>query len=102
MVADRWLKSYQMLDKIVPQDAEAIEVTTNQSLQIDKLPLKPKEKVTLSQSQKYRKMLNTSEKLAAIASHCGMPEFCEKLSTIETIIKLWDKNVPFSIEKVCN
>ena len=102
MVADRWLKSYQMLDKIVPQDAGPTEMTTNQSVQIDKLPLKPKEKVTLSQSQKYRKMLNTSEKLAAIASHCGMPEFREKLSTIETIIELWDKNVPFSIEKVCN
>jgi len=44
-------------------------------------------------------MLNTSEKLAAIASHCGTPE---KLSTIETIIEFWDKNVPFSIEKVFN
>jgi len=90
MVADRWLKSYQMLDEIVLQDSESTEMTTNPSLQIDKLPLKPKEKVTLSQSQKYRKIC---EKLAAIASHCGMPEFREKLSTIETIIESWDKNV---------
>jgi len=102
MVADWWLKSYQMLDEIVLQDSESTKITTNPSLQIDKLPLKRKEKSYTLQSQKYRKMLNTSEKLAAIASHCGMPEFREKLSTIETIIELWDKNVPFSIEKVCN
>ena len=50
MVADLWLKSYQMLDEIVPKDSESIEMTTNQSLQIDKFPLKLKEKVTLSQS----------------------------------------------------
>ena len=68
MVADRWLKSYQMLDKILPQNPESVDMATSQSLQIDKFPLKLKEKVTLSQSQKYRKMLNTSEKLAAIAS----------------------------------
>ena len=100
MVADRWLKSYQMLDEILPQNPESVDMATSQSLQIDKFPLKLKGKVTLSQSQKYRKMLNTSEKLAAIASQCGMPEFREKLSTIETIIELWDKNVPFSIRKV--
>jgi len=44
MVADQWLKSYQKLDEIVLQDSESTEMTTNLSLQIDKLPLKPKEK----------------------------------------------------------
>ena len=101
MVADRWLKSYQIINEIIPQDEEAIEVRTiNQTLQIDKVPFKPKEKVTLSQSQKYTKMLKFCQKLAAIASQCGMPEFCEKFSTIESIIELWDKNIPFYIQKV--
>ena len=101
MVADRWLKSYQIIDKIIPQDVEPIEVrTVNQTMQIDKLPLKPKQKATLSQSQKYTKMLKVCQKLAAIASQCGMPEFCEKTSTIESIIELWDENIPFCIQKV--
>ena len=59
-----------------------------------------KEKVTLSQSQKYTKMLKFCQKLAAIASQCGMPEFCGELSTVESIIESWDKNILFYIQKV--
>jgi len=102
MVADRWLKSYQILDESIAQNGEVFKIgTTNGAMKIDKLPFKPKQKVTLSQSQKYTKMLSACQQLAAIASHCGMSEFCDKLSTIETIIELWDKNVPFYIQKVC-
>ena len=87
MVADRWLESYQMFDKIVSQDGEALEmITTTHPMQIDKVIFKPMQQGTLTVS-KIHKMLNICQKLAAIGSHCGMPEFHEKLSFIETIIE---------------
>ena len=101
MVSDQWLKSYQMFDKIAPEDARAIEVMSNQSMQIDKLSMKPKDKSSLSQSQKYTKMFNTCQKLAAIASHCGMSEFCKKFLQSKPLLNCGIKTSHFFIQKVC-
>ena len=58
-----------------------------------------KEKVTLSQSQKYTKMLKFCQKLAAIASQCGMPEFCEKLSTVDPLLNCGIKTYHFIFKR---
>ena len=44
MVADRWLKSYQILDESIVGDGVLEVSTTNGTIQIDKLPSKPKAK----------------------------------------------------------
>ena len=119
MVADRWKRSYQILNDSaeveVGKDEIDVEDSCNtekgifnekrnekRSIQFQKLSLtKPFLKGTLSQNQKYNKMLDTSKKLAVIASQCGMPEFREKFAQIERIVEFWNENVSFSIQKVC-
>ena len=32
-----------------------------------------------------------------MASQCGMPEFREKYATIESLVHLWEDNVPFTL-----
>ena len=53
------------------------------------LPEPPMQK-TLNQVQKYRKMLNLCQKIAAQASMVGMPQFQEMHNTFETLVKNWD------------
>ena len=52
---------------------------------------------TLSKNQKFRKMLSLSQKLAILASNCGIPDFCQKYSDVENLIRSWENNVPFVV-----
>ena len=97
MVADRWLKSYQILDMVDSHSKEATDIISkSEALQIEKLP-KPKEKGTLSQSQKYTRLARSLLQFLLIVE---CQSFRETFSTIEAIIGLWDKNVPFCIQMV--
>ena len=42
-------------------------------------------------------MLSLTNRLAIMASQCGMPEFREKYATIESLVHLWEENVPFTL-----
>lgn len=35
-----------------------------------------------------------------MASQCGMPEFREKYATVESLVHLWEENVPFALVPV--
>ena len=107
MVADRWKKSYQILPEIATENEPSntdfeFDVNEGKSIEIHKLSsAKPVLKGTLSQSQKYTKMINNCKRLATIASQCGMPEFREKYAQIETIFDFWSTNTPCHIQRVC-
>ena len=32
-----------------------------------------------------------------MASQCGMPEFREKYATVESLVHLWEENIPFTL-----
>ena len=51
----------------------------------------------LSQSRKYRKVLDLAQKLATAASVCGMAEFEEKYHSLEQVLALWEANISFVI-----
>ena len=48
---------------------------------------------TLSRNQKYKKVIGIRQKLAMVASECGMPEFRRKYSAIESLLLHWEKSV---------
>ena len=107
MVRERWLKSYQIQictnDVPVVSDAEidfsdnALEVQPNDvHLQISKMPRKPMNS-SLSQNQKYRKVLEVGQKIAASTSQVGMRDYREKYSQLESLFDYWQRDIPIVI-----
>ena len=64
---------------------------------VSNLSTKSKLSGTLARNQKFHKMQTLCKKLATMASLCGMPQFREKYAQIETLVNLWEKNVPVVI-----
>ena len=96
LVAERWLKSYQVHvreceNMMTKSDVQPSEVTMSCIKAIPSLSS------TLSKNQKHRKILSLSQKLAVLASNCGMPDFRQKYSDIENLISFWENNVSFAI-----
>ena len=101
LVADRWLKRYQIQvgdsnDENLQDDTNDNEQLSNEA-QITSVSSVSYIGSSLARNQKYRKMLTLTNKLAVMASQCGMPEFREKYSTIESLVHLWEENVPFTL-----
>ena len=96
LVAERWLKSYQVHvgeceNVMTKSDVQPSEVTMSCIKAIPSLSS------TLSKNQKYCKILSLSQKLAVLASNCGMPDFRQKYSDVENLISFWENNVSFAI-----
>ena len=101
LVADRWLKQYQIhvgesMDENV-QDGNDDSGGLSNEAQISSVSSTSFLGSTLARNQKYRKMLSLTNRLAVMASQCGMPEFREKYATIESLVHLWEENVPFTL-----
>ena len=101
LVADRWLKQYQIhvgesKDENVQDGNDDIGGLSNEA-QISSVSSTSFLGSTLARNQKYRKMLSLTNRLAVMASQCGMPEFREKYATIESLVHLWEENVPFTL-----
>ena len=56
--------------------------------------------MSLSRNQKYKKVVGIGQKLAMVASECGMPEFRRKCSTIESLLQHWENNVEVCVVPV--
>ena len=57
---------------------------------------------TLARNQKYCKILSITNKLTVIASQCGMLEFQQKYTTIETLVHMWEDSVPYMLVPVAD
>ena len=105
MVSKRWLRSYQsagMFDQAVYSTNNhascASGIVSEQGhVHVSNLSTKSKLSGTLACNQKFQKMQTLCQKLATMASLCGMPQFREKYAQIETLVNLWEKNVPVVI-----
>ena len=100
MVGQRWLKSYQSKDmfdqstaSISDDAADSLVVQENQ-VRMSTLNSEAKLTGTLARNQKFRKMQSLCQKLAVIASECGMPQYREKYGQVSTLIDLWERNIP--------
>ena len=100
MVGQRWLKSYQSKDmfdqstaSISDDAADSLVVQENQ-VRMSTLNSEAKLTGTLACNQKFRKMQSLCQKLAVIASECGMPKYREKYDQVSTLIDLWERNIP--------
>lgn len=102
IVAKRWLKTYQsegIFDSVTPKDATPV---MPEQVCVSSLGVQSSRTGTLARNQKFRKMQTLCQKLAMISSECGMPQFREKYSQVQTLIKLWEENaeVTFFVPKV--
>lgn len=101
LVANRWLKQYQI--HVGESNDENLQVDNNDNgelsneAQISSVSSISFLGSTLARNQKCHKILSLTNKLAVIASQCGMPEFREKYATIESLVHLWEENVPFTL-----
>ena len=89
MVPERWFKQYQLC--VNGSSYEMCE--NNHELYISSFTEKALSTTTLSQGQKFKKMLSLCHKLAAVASQSGMPEFRKKYADVENILQCWEQNV---------
>ena len=84
----RWLKSYQ-IDFIVENSNPDDNADTSHQVEYDLLPEPPMQS-TLSQAQKYKKMLSLCQKFAVEASMVGMSQFQEMYDTAEILLHNWE------------
>ena len=95
MVSKRWLRSYQsagMFDQAVYSTnyhaSRASGIVSEQGrVHVSNLSTKSKLSGALARNQKFQKMQTLCQKLATMASHCGMPQFREKYAQIEIMGK---------------
>ena len=92
MVPESWFKQYQLC-----VNGSSYEIAdnheNNHELYISSFTEKVLSTTTLSQGQKFKKMLSLCHKLAAVASQSGMPEFRKKYADVENILQCWEQNV---------
>ena len=87
-IHQRWLKSYQ-IDFVVDNSNPGNNGDISHHVECDILS-EPPMQGTLSQSQKYKRMLSLCQRIAVQASMVGMPQFREMHGTIETLLHNWE------------
>lgn len=82
LVAERWRKDYQLLvGATCDYDGQREEIN---DISLSRFETEVPSTSTLSRNQKYKKVIGIGQKLAMVASECGMPDFRRKYSTIES------------------
>ena len=74
----------------------------NNGMSLSRFEMKVPSTSTLSRNQKYKKVVGIGQKLAMVASECGMPEFRRKCSTIESLLQHWENNVEVCVQDVAD
>ena len=100
LVADRWLKWFQI--HVGESTDDDLYIDNGQSMnnaQITSISSASYLSSTLAHNQKY---LSLTDKLAVIASQCGMPEFRQKYATIETLVHMREDSVPYTLVPVAD
>ena len=107
LVAERWLKQYQLHVGVKPATDSDHELVADSGSHFEQhevvvstLPPSSKVSGTLAKNQKYRKMLFLSQRIAVVASECGMPEFRRMYSTVESLLNYWERNIPVTLTPV--
>ena len=97
MIVARWQKQYQLLEIPMEDDIHHDPDDNKQDMQVLSMNNNSVSllKNTLTQTQKYRKMQTLCQKLAAMASLCGMAEFREKYAEVNLLINYWESNTQF-------
>ena len=92
-----WQKQYQLLENPMEDDIHHDQDDNKQDVQVLSMNNNSVSllKNTLTQTQKYRKMQTLCQKLAAMASLCGMAEFREKYAEVNLLINYWESNTQF-------
>ena len=102
LVADRWLKQFQIhVGKSTDDLCNNSEQSMNE-VQLTSISSASYLNRTLARNQKYRKIRSLTDKLAVIASQCGMPQFRQKYSTIETLVHMWEDNISYALVPVAD
>ena len=101
MIAQRWLRSYQsagILDQNtskVSDDDDADQLISPESrMHMSSLDTETKAVGNTGSQPKVRKMQSLCQRLAVIASECGMPQYRERFAQVNKLIDLWERNVP--------
>ena len=93
LVADRWRKDYQLLVSTGSVCDSMEQDPPSNPMSFSKLKVESQSTSTLSRNQKYTKALGIGQKMAMIASECGMSEFRRKYTVIESLLQHWENNV---------
>ena len=76
LVADRWRKDYQILvGSTCGHEGEMEDNEASNGISFSRLEMPVTSTSTLSRNQKYKKVVEIGQKLAMVASECGMPQF---------------------------
>ena len=97
MVGKRWLKSYQsegMFDQSSSSIGDSDDGPLLTKVHVSTLNSESNLTGTLARNQKFRKMQSLCQKLAMIASECGMPQYREKYAQVRRLIDLWENDIP--------
>lgn len=98
LVANRWLKEYQ--PRIVVHTTGDETFVNKSEVEISTVVSNATLSKTLARNQKYNKMLSLCQKLAVVASQCGMADFREKYANIEKLVKYWESSTPVVITPI--
>ena len=101
LVADRWRKDYQILvGSTCGHEGEMEDNEASNGISFSRLEMPVTSTSTLSRNQKYKKVVEIGQKLAMVASECGMPEFRKKCSIIESLLLHWENNTEVCVVPV--
>ena len=100
MVGQGWLKSYQSKDMFDQSTSSVSDgdldsfIAQENHVHMSTLNSECKLSGTLARNQMFRKMQSLCQKLATIASECGMPQYREKYTQVTKLVDLWERNIP--------
>ena len=98
LVAERWRKDYQLsVGATCDYDGQREEIN---DISLSRFETEVPSTSTLSRNQKYKKVIGIGQKLAMVASECGMPDFRRKYGTIESLLLHWENNVEVCVVPV--
>ena len=97
LVANRWHKDYQLLIGSSDECDNGVEGGPAHVMPLSEITVNSRMTCTLSRNQKYKKTLDVGNKLAMVASECGMPDFRRKYDAIQSLLHYWEHNVEVEI-----
>ena len=94
-------KDYQILvGSTCGHEGEMEDNEASNGISFSRLEMPVTSTSTLSRNQKYKKVVEIGQKLAMVASECGMPEFRKKCSIIESLLLHWENNTEVCVVPV--
>ena len=100
-VANRWHKDYQLLvGTTCDCEGQMEDDEADHGISLSRFEMEMPSTSTLSRNQKYKNIVGIGQKLAMVASECGMPEFRRKYNTLESLLLHWENSVEVCVVPV--